>query len=151
MLNFYPPLLFQRIRVREISPDYRRCRVVVKRSLLTRNLHGTTFGGTLFSACDPIYPVLYWQVFAREGERLQVWLKAAEVDYRKPAATDLELRFELGEEDLDAAREGLAARGRVVRIHSTEAVDREGEACAVFKTVVFLRRTGAGRPEVSGF
>ncbi len=43
MLNLYPPLLFQRIRVVRIGPGFRSGQVRVGHGLLTRNLHGTTF------------------------------------------------------------------------------------------------------------
>ena len=51
-LNLYPPFLFNRIRVMEIAPEFRACTVRVKSSLLTRNLQGTLFGGTIYSAAD---------------------------------------------------------------------------------------------------
>ena len=40
MLNCFPPLLFQRIRIEEFSDDFRYCRIRVKKSFLSRNLHG---------------------------------------------------------------------------------------------------------------
>lgn len=151
LLNHYPPWFFNRIRVVELADDFRYCRVRVHRSLLTRNLNRTIFGGTIFSAADPIYPVLYWQIFARRGERLQVWLKGSTIDYRKPAATDLTLEFRLGEEDIAAARADLEARDKSIRVHRAEAVDVAGDACAVVDCVVYLRRLQRDQKPVSGF
>lgn len=151
LLDHYPPWFFHRIRVLELADDFRYCRVRARRSILTRNLHGSTFGGTLFSAADPIYPVLYWQIFARRGDRLQAWLKAASIDYRKPAETDVELEFRIGDADVAAAAADLAARGKCVRTHRVEAVDRAREVCAVVDVVVFLRPTPPEMREVSAF
>ena len=66
MLNLWPPFLFQGIRVLDIENDFLSARIRVRRSILTRNLMGTTFGGALASAADPFYPILYWR-----------WLKSA--------------------------------------------------------------------------
>ena len=49
-LNLYPPLLFNRIRIVEVGPGIRYLRIRVGKSLLTRNLHGSIFGGTIYSA-----------------------------------------------------------------------------------------------------
>lgn len=85
LLSLYPPFLFQGIRVVELDPRFSYCRLRVARSWLTRNLYGTTFGGTIFSAADPIHAVLYWQRFARRGERVQTWLRSATIRYMRAA------------------------------------------------------------------
>jgi acyl-coenzyme A thioesterase PaaI-like protein len=151
LLNLYPPLLCQRIRIVSIAPGFTACRVRVARSLLTRNLFGTTFGGTIFSAADPIHAVLYWQVFARRGKSIQAWLKSARVDYRKPAATALTLDFALTEGDVSDAEAALAREGRFVRTFRTEAIDAAGDVCAVIETEVYLRLPRGEQKEVSAF
>jgi acyl-coenzyme A thioesterase PaaI-like protein len=151
ILTLYPPLLFQRVRVLEVGRGFRSARVRVSRSLLTRNLNGTTFGGSIFSAADPIYPVLYWQALARRGERVQVWLKGAAVEYLKPAASDLLLEFAVSEADLDQASSALRRDGRFARTHLVRALDDGGLACAEIRTEVYVRRPREGQRELSGF
>ena len=143
MLNLYPPFLFQRVRLATVSPDFRSALVEVRRSLFNRNLHGTTFGGSIYSAADPIAAVLYWQIFAHAGERVESWLAGARVAFRKPAASHLRMRFEISEDDLSAVRAALAREGRARRVHRVEAVDREGEVCAEIETEVYLRQPRA--------
>ena len=151
LLNLYPPLLCQRIRIVEIAPGFTACRVRVARSVLTRNLFGTTFGGTIFSAADPIHAVLYWQVFARRGMSIQAWLKSARVEYKKPAATALTLDFTLAGRDVTDALAALAQDGHFVRTFRTEAIDAHGEVCAVIETDVYLRLPRGAQKEVSAF
>lgn len=151
ILNFFPPLLFNRIRVVRIAPGYRACTVRVARSLLTRNLHGTTFGGTIFSAADPYYAVMYWQVLARLGYRVQAWLQRAVIEYHRPAATALTLEFRLSDEDIAAAAAALDTQGRHRKRHVIEALDREGRLCATVETEVYLRLPPATQHEVSAF
>jgi len=151
LLNLYPPFLFNRIRVLEFGAGFRACRVRVSHSVLTRNLQGTTFGGTIFSAADPFYALMYWQIFARRGQRVQAWLKSARVDYRRPAASALSLEFRLSEEEIERAISAVESEGRFVRSYLVEAVDRDGEVCAEIETEVYLRRPRAGQKELSGF
>jgi len=151
LLNLYPPFVFMRIRVLEFGPGYRSCRVRVARSLLTRNLNGTTFGGTIFSAADPLHAVMYWQVFARRGRRIQVWLRRARIDYRKPAATALTLELALSDADVTDAEAALDRDGRFRRTFETHAVDRAGDVCATIETEVDLRVPRREQRGVSAF
>lgn len=152
MLRLFPPIWFQRIVPTHFSQDYLTARVRVRRSLLTRNLNGTTFGGTIYAAADPIFALMYWQALARRGVATRTWLLAARVQYRKPATTSLALDFCLVAADLDAAEQELRQRGKSVRIHRVEARDEHGAVCAELELVTFLRLLGAAeRPALSAF
>lgn len=152
LLRFYPPLCFQRVVPVWIADDFRAARMRVRRSLLTRNLNGTTFGGTIYAAADPLFALLYWQALARRGVATRSWLMAARAQYRQPAATGLALDFALSAADLDAAEAELRRRGKAVRIHRVEARDERGMVCAELELVTFLRLLGAQEPpEVSAF
>ena len=62
LMNLYPPLFFNRIRVVRVSKNFKEVDVVIKKSLLNKNIQGTIFGGTLFSAADPYYTRMYDQI-----------------------------------------------------------------------------------------
>ena len=151
MLNLYPPILFNRITVRKIGRDYRSMTVRVARSLITRNMNGTTFGGTIFSAADPFYSVMYWQILARENIRIRIWLKSATIRYLKPAASELTLEFSLSENRIREATETLTRDGKFVGSHHTEAVDTDGVVCALIETEVHIRLAGDEQRPVSSF
>lgn len=151
LLSLYPTLLFSRIRITRVGPGFRTCTVRIARSLITRNLNGTTFGGTIFSAADPFFAVMYWQILARRGVRVQTWLKSARIEYLRPAATALTLEFALTDEDIARAVRQLEHEGRFVRSHSVEAIDRHGDTCAVIETEVYLRLPRADQKEGSTF
>ena len=151
MLNCFPPLLFQRIRIEEFSDDFRYCRIRVKKSFLSRNLHGATFGGTIFSGADPAFGIMYWQVFAQKGERVQAWIKSARVRFQKPARSALLYEYKITDEDVAVMEAGLAERGTAVREHLLEARDEEGDVCASIHIETYLRRLPDGEKEASGF
>jgi acyl-coenzyme A thioesterase PaaI-like protein len=151
MLNWFPPLLFQRIKVREISSDFLHVRLRAKHSIWNRNLNGTIYGGTIYSAADPVFPVMYWQALAHRGLALQTWLMATEARFLKPGATHLDFDFTLTSADIDSAEEELNRRGKAVRTHSVQARDLNGNVCAEFELVSYLRLLRSGDKELSGF
>ncbi len=151
MLNWFPPLLFQRIRVEEVSEDFQYCRIRVKKSWLTRNLHGAIFGGTIFSGADPAFGIMYWQVFARRGEQVQAWIKSAHVQFQKPAWTSLVYEYRILEEDVEAMVRDLDANGKAVRDHVLLAKDDSGEVCATVTIETYIRRLREGQKEASGY
>lgn len=138
-LNLFPPLFFNRIAIQEISEDFMHMRVRVRHSWMNKNFHRTIFGGTIFSAVDPYFPTLYWHVFSRKGLPMEVWLKSAEIHYRRPANSDLELNFQLTEADIQAAIKGLQKNGKHEVWHSVQAIDENGTICAESKVLVYLR------------
>lgn len=151
MLNLYPPLFFQRIRVDHVADDFLTVRMRAKRSIWNRNLNGTMFGGTIYAAADPVFPLMYWQALARRGLDLQTWLMATHARFTRPAATDLLFEFRLTEDDLEQAQQSLQERGKAVRTHQVQAVDQDGQVCAELELVSYLRLLRQGEREVAGF
>ena len=66
ILNIYPPLFFNRIILKKISKDYKEMTVVLKKSIFNINFHKTIFGGSIFSACDPYFPTMYYNIFEQK-------------------------------------------------------------------------------------
>lgn len=139
MMRLFPPLLFNRIRLLSLSRDLMHCRVRIAHSVLNRNLQGSVFGGTLFSAFDPFLPVLMWQIFARKGLKLEAWLKKAEIDYLKPSSTKMHIDFRLTDLDIEEAEHSLAQKGKFEKWLPAEAVDQNGIVCVQARLLVYLR------------
>jgi len=138
-MRLFPPLLFNRIRTEYLSPDLMHCRVRIAHSFMNRNLQGSVFGGTLFSALDPFLPVMMWQIFARRGQKLEVWLKKAEIDYLKPSSTKMYIDFRLREIDLQEAGQSLAEKGKFEKWLPAEAIDQNDVVCVQARLLVYLR------------
>lgn len=139
MLNLFPPLLFNRIAIQRISDDYKEMDVVIRHSILNRNLQKTIFGGTIFSAGDPYHAMMYWQIFSQKNYKIEAWLKSAEINYLKPAASDLKLEFRLTDEDILEAETALEKHQRFEKWHGIEAIDKAGNVCAAIRLLVYLR------------
>ncbi len=140
ILNLYPPFLFNRVVVREIAADWTRLDLTVERSILNKNLNGTTFGGSIAAAADPIHAILYWQALAQLGTPSAAWTKRTAIRFRSPATTRLALRFFVPAADIEQARQSLESEGRFERTYEVEARDTQGTLCAQIETLVHLRR-----------
>jgi acyl-coenzyme A thioesterase PaaI-like protein len=139
MMNLYPPFLFGRVRIQKVSKDYKNVEVCIKKSLLNKNLSGTLFGGTLFSAADPFYALMYWQNFAHQFNwKVRVWLKSAEIKYKKPAVGNMYLQFILSQEAIEAAKADLEIQGKHNQNHEVLIKNKAGEVCAVVNLVTYV-------------
>ena len=63
--------------------------VSLKRSFTNINYYKSIFGGSIFSACDPFFPIMYYHIF--KEKKLIVWTKSAEIQYLSPAKSSLKL------------------------------------------------------------
>src|SRR5690606_21420295 len=131
VLRTYPPFVFQRIWVNKIYDNFRGAEVKIYKSFLNINSNKTVFGGTIFSALDPMHSILLDQLFKQKGLKKTVaWLKSAKIDYLKPGTTDLTYRIQLDEDEIDEAFAVIKENGKVIKTFTTEVFDMKGVKCA---------------------
>ena len=143
ILALYPPMLLNRVKVEHISEDFGSCRMRIRRSLLTRNINGTTFGGTISSAADPVHAILLWQTLAHRDLLTTAWTRGVRTEFLAPATTDLQLHFRVSAEEQAAAVEAVRTSGKYTGSFRTEALDAAGRTCASIETSVTLKRVEA--------
>lgn len=139
ILNIFPPLFFNRIILKEISEDYTYMRVKLRRSILNINFHRTIFGGSIFSAFDPYFPTMYYNIFSLKNRKLEIWLKSANIKYKRPATTHLTLEFRISAEDIKIAEKELNKNGKHEKWHKVLAINKNGIVCAEAEALVYLR------------
>lgn len=140
VLRTYPPFFFQRIWVKEIYDDFKGIEVKIFKSFLNINSNKTVFGGTIFSALDPIHPILLDQFFKKRGLKKTVaWLKSAKIDYLKPGTTDLVFKIKLNEDEIQEAFDIIKTKGKVIKTFTTEVFDKKGVKCAVCQNEIYIR------------
>jgi acyl-coenzyme A thioesterase PaaI-like protein len=138
-LRFYPPLLFQRIWVIRFEKGFRGVRVKINKSLINNNYNNSIFGGTIFAAADPFYPLLFHQVLTHKGYKIRVWLKSAEIHYLKPGRTDLFFDIKLAESDIEEIEHVLNTNGKHVKAYPIEMYNKEGELCVSVLSEIYIR------------
>ena len=139
ILNIFPPLFFNRIILKKVSEDYTYMKVKIRRSILNINFHKTIFGGSIFSACDPYFPTMYYNIFEQKNRKLEIWLKSANIKYKRPATTHLFLEFKISKEDIQLVEQELNNKGKYEKWHKVEAINKNGIVCAEAEMLVYLR------------
>ena len=143
LLNLWPPFLFCGIRVLEISDDWRRARVVLRKRWYNRNYVGTHFGGSLFAMTDPFWMVLTLQCMGRD---YIVWDKAADIEFIAPGREDVFAEFRIDEAMLDEIRAATAGGEKYLRWCETPITTASGELVAHVRKQLYVRR----KPDARG-
>lgn len=140
VLRTYPPFLFQRIWVKNISKDFTEADVKIYKSFLNINSNKTLFGGTIFSSLDPMHSILMDQILKRKGLKKTVaWLKSAQINYLKPGTTNLNFKIKISEKDIDEAFLTIKHNGKIVKTFTTEIFDNNGNKCVVCQNEIYIR------------
>ncbi|MEO6851783.1 MAG: DUF4442 domain-containing protein, partial [Mucilaginibacter sp.] len=138
-LRFYPPLLFQRIWVVRFEKNFRGVSVKVNKSLINNNYNNSIFGGTIFSAADPFFPLLFHQLLTHKGYNVRVWLKSAEIKYIKAGRTDLFFYIHITEADIEEVEKTLNTIGKHTKSYILEMYNNEGKLCVTVSSEIYIR------------
>src|ERR1700712_82671 len=101
-IRFYPPLLLQRIWVVKFDKGFLGAEVKIIKSILNKNYNNTIFGGTLFAAADPFYPLLFYQALVGKGYKIKIWSKSSEIKFIKPGTTNLHFKINITNSNIEA-------------------------------------------------
>lgn len=143
-IRFYPPLFFQRIWVKKFDKGFMGVHVKVSRSFLNINYNRSIFGGSIFSASDPFYALLFDQILQRRGFKCRVWLKSAEIRYLKPGRTNLYFTISLSEDEIIEAETALNTVGKFVKAYPINITNSANELCATVVNEVYIRNLFKG-------
>lgn len=143
-IRLYPPLFFQRIWVKKFDKGFVGVHVKISKSYFNINYNNSIFGGTIYSASDPFYALLFDQILKRRGFKTRVWLKSASIKYLKPGHDNLYFKISLSEEDIQEAEEALHTVGKFIKAFPLEIVNKQGEVCAKVINEVYIRNLFKG-------
>jgi acyl-coenzyme A thioesterase PaaI-like protein len=141
--NRYPAYRQTGARVVRISEDFREITVKLPLNRLTRNLHGTIYGGAMYSAVDPLHAVI---VAYHLGPDYHVWMKSAQIDFKRPGRTDLLATARVSEHELDEIRAALAHATKLDRVFKLALTSADGEVSAHVTFTVHIKRRGKHEP-----
>lgn len=150
-MRFYPPLFFQRIWVIKFDKGFTGVHVKISKSFLNINYNRTIFGGTIFSASDPFFALLFDQILQRRGLKCRVWLRSAEIRYLKPGATNLYFTISLSEQQIKEAETILVTEGKFVKAYPMNIFSSEGLLCATVINEVYIRNLYKGEEQTIAY
>lgn len=134
-LELYPPFRSMRIRVVDLSDDWRQVRILLPLNHRNRNPGGGMFGGAMASLADPI-PAL---ACARLFSGTSVWTRSMHIDFRHEGRSDLELRFSISSEAEASIVATLREKGRATPEFEYGFYDRNDRLCAQVSNRVAIR------------
>lgn len=137
-IKWFPGFWLLRIKILELSPCWRKVRILLPQSWIATNIGGSLFGG--FQAClaDPIAAMACLKVFPGYS----VWTRSLHLDFRSEGKTDLELRFNLLPEQEASIRAELAQKGRSTPLFEYGFYLADGNLCTLIKARVAIRPKG---------
>jgi len=138
-VRFYPPLFFQRIWIVKFTKGFRGVHVKISKSILNKNYNNSIFGGTIFSAADPFYPLLFHQILNRKGYKIVAWSKSSQIQYLKPCMTDMCFEVNISDDDLATCENALNAAGKYLGSYPIDIYDKNGELCVSVKNEIYIR------------
>jgi acyl-coenzyme A thioesterase PaaI-like protein len=135
--NLFPAYRGTGGRVIYIADDFREVRVKLPLNWRTRNYVGTTYGGSIYGAVDPIHMIMLIKAL---GPGYVVWDKAASVRFKRPGRSTLHARFTLDEEELRAIRSALEGARSIDRLYTVDLTDAAGTVHATVEKTIYIRR-----------
>lgn len=136
-LRVYPPFLGAGIWVRTIAPDWSRAEVVLRTNLLTMNVNGTAFGGSLQSMTDAIFPLL---LMPQLGGAHTVWDAAAEVTFNRPGGKRVTGIFEMPADRVADIRRRAESGEPLREWFEVDLRNDDGSIVAQARRQVYVRR-----------
>ncbi|PJJ79053.1 DUF4442 domain-containing protein [Mucilaginibacter auburnensis] len=147
LLRFYPPLFFQRIWTVKICHDFTGITLKISKSVFNTNYNHSIFGGTIFSAADICYPVLFHQIFSNKGYSVAVWSRSAEIHFIKKITNKVVFSVNLSAEQIQEVEVQLNQSGKFIRYYPIVICNMIGEVCADLKCEVYIRDLTFTKPD----
>ena len=134
--NLHPAYRRSGARITYVDANLREVRIRLPLCRATRNLNGTIYGGSIYSAVDPIHAVMLVTLLGASD--YVAWTKEARVRFLRQARTDLTARVVLTADEVLAVREEVRGAGKVERRYTVELVDAHKHVCAACDITVHI-------------
>lgn len=110
-------------KIVSVSSDLFYVKVKIPISIKNRNYVGSIFGGSLFSATDPIYMI---QLINILGDNYVVWDKEASIKYKRPAKESVFTEFIFNKEEIENIKKDVALNGETTLIKTPNIITGDG-------------------------
>ncbi len=117
--------------------------IEVRLGFRNRNVVGTIFGGSLYSAVDPVYMLMFMQIL---GNEYVVWDKGATIQFLKPGRGTCRGHFVVEKGEPERIRALLDEQRSVDRTYTVKLVNEQGEVCARFDKTLYFSKQRKDKP-----
>jgi len=122
-------------KIIHVSEDLTLVKIKIPLSVKNRNFVGTIFGGSLFSATDPIYMIQLMQIL---GDNYIVWDKNASINYKRPARETVFAEFIIDEEDLHLIKTKVKENGEFDLVKNLNIVTQDNKTIAEVSKTIYV-------------
>ncbi len=122
-------------KVIEVSDDLHYVKVKIPISFKNRNYVGSIFGGSLFSATDPIYMIQLLNIL---GEDYVVWDKAATINYKRPAREDAIAEFIFSKEEIEKIKKDVADNNEIDILKKLNIISKSGAVISELEKTIYV-------------
>ncbi|MEL6720783.1 MAG: DUF4442 domain-containing protein [Bacteroidota bacterium] len=146
--NWSPMYRRSTARILEVSDDLMEVQIKLPISYKNRNYVNSIFGGSMFSAVDPIPMV---QLINILGDNYVVWDKSAEVFFKRPAKENLYARFVYDTAEVEDIKQRVEQEREIEIVKTTLLTNKAGDKifCEVRKTIYVADKTHYKNKRVS--
>ena len=138
--NLSPMYRRSTARVISVSKDLLQIHIKLPISYKNRNYVNSIYGGSMFSAVDPVPMV---QLINIIGDDFVVWDKSAEIFFKRPAREDLYADFSYTLEELEGIKKKVASENEIeiVKTSLLTNKDKTKVYCEVRKTIYIANKS----------
>ena len=97
-------------RITSVSEDLLEVQVRLAISYKNKNYVNSIFGGSMFSAVDPIPMV---QLINILGDEYVVWDRSAEISFKRPAKEDLYAKFRYSQDEIEELKQQISEKNEL--------------------------------------
>lgn len=122
-------------KVIKVSEDLHYVKIKIPISFKNRNYVGSIFGGSLFSATDPIYMIQLLNIL---GEDYVVWDKAATINYKRPAKENVFAEFIFSKDEVVNIKNNVAINNEIDIIKNLNIVTKNGTIISELEKTLYV-------------
>ena len=126
-------------KIIKVSNNLSYVKIAIPLSIKNKNYVGSIFGGSLFSATDPIYMI---QLINILGDNYVIWDKDATIKYKRPAKENVYAEFSFSAEEIENIKIQVAKNGEINLTKTSHITNKENVVFAeVIKTIYVADKT----------
>ena len=134
-LNWYPMFFGSGGKILFWSGDSQEVHVRLKLNIWTYNYVGTIFGGSMFSASDPFYMLMWFHIL---GTQYVVWDKSASIRFKRPARKTLYAKYTISDENIAEIKQRVLDNNEIDVPFTLKWQDTEGVVYAEIERIVYI-------------
>ena len=135
LFNWSPMYKRSTGKIIEVSDDIHSVKIKIPLSIKNRNYVGSIFGGSMFSATDPIYMIQLMNIL---GENYVVWDKDATIKYKRPAMETVYSEFVFSKEEIEHIKNEVSNKGEFNLVKTPNIVTASGVVIVELSKTIYV-------------